>query len=64
MNQNFLAIIEVNTEKLDTWSGILIKKQMTELKATIEKFGTCDYYTVTDVKALEKFKAEIKRLNK
>jgi hypothetical protein len=62
--QYFLALIEVDTEKLDQWSGLLIKKQMTELKETVSKFGTCDYYTVTDVKALERFKAELKRLNK
>ena len=61
--QYFIAIIEIDTEKLDTWTGRIIVSQMTELKEIISKHGECAYYQVTDVAALKRFKADIKRLN-
>jgi len=62
--QNYLAIIEIDDDRLKKWDGLLIVKQMGDLKTTVSRYGACDYYQVTDVKALEKFKAELKRLNK
>jgi hypothetical protein len=61
--QYFIAIIEIDTEKLDTASGPQLVKQMAELKEHIDKIGECGYYQVTDIVALKLFKADIKRLN-
>lgn len=62
--EHYLAIIDFDTDKLDEKNGTAIVEQMTRLKKMIDASGTYDYYRVTDVKAMEKFKAEIKRLNK
>ena len=62
--QNYLAIIEIDDDRLEKWDGRLIKKQMDELKETVSKYGSCDYYSVPNAKVLEKFKADLKRLNK
>jgi len=61
--QYFFAIIEVDSEKLDEKTGPVIVRQMEDLKDTISKYGTCDYYSVKDVKALARFRADLKRLN-
>jgi len=61
--QYFIAIIETDTEKLDTTTGPRLVKQMAEFKAQIDKIGECAYYQVTDVAALKQFKEDIKRLN-
>lgn len=62
--QNYLAIVEVDDDLIDVTNGMLIVKQMADLKITADRYGSCNYYHVTDIKALEKFKAELKRLNK
>jgi hypothetical protein len=62
--QNYLAIIEIDDDLLDESNALLIANQMGDLKATVSNSGSCDYYHVMDIKALEKFKAELKRLNK
>lgn len=62
--QNYPAIIEIDDELLDVSIGLLIANQMGDLKAIITNYGSCDYYQVTDVKALEKFESDLKRLNK
>ena len=61
--QYFIAIIETDTEKLDTTTGPQLVRRMADLKERIDKIGECAYYQVTDTKALIKFKAELKRLN-
>jgi len=62
--QNYLAIIEIDDDLLDQSNGLLIANQMGDLKITVDRYGSCDYYSVPNAKVLEKFKAEIKRLNK
>jgi hypothetical protein len=62
--EHYLAIIDFDTDKLDEINGPTIVEQMTRLKKMIDLAGSCDYYRVTDVKAVEKFKAELRRLNK
>jgi hypothetical protein len=62
--QYFIGLIEADTDKLNAFSGPVIVKQMTTLKETISKYGECNFYTVTDINAFERFKAELKRLNK
>ena len=59
--QNYLAIIEIDDDRLEKWDGRLIKKQMGELKETVSKYGSCDYYSVPNAKVLEKFKTELDR---
>ena len=61
--QYFIAIIETDTEKLDTTTGPQLVRQMVDLKERIDKIGECAYYQVTDVASLERFKADLKRLN-
>jgi hypothetical protein len=62
--QNYLAIIEIDDDLLDQSNGLLIANQMGDLKITADRYGSCNYYHIVDLKALEKFKAELKRLNK
>jgi len=61
--QYFIAIIEADTEKLNEQTGAQLVKQMADLKAQIDKIGECAYYQVTDVAALNRFKADLERLN-
>lgn len=61
--QYFLAIIEVDTDLLGTVPGAYIAERMTALKTLVQKCGSCEYYQVTDAKALNKFRNEIKRRN-
>jgi len=61
--QYLFAIIEVDTERLGTVPGAYLADRMKELKTLIDKCGSCEYYQVTDVKALDKFRKEIERLN-
>ena len=62
--QNYLAIIEIDDDLLDQSNGLLIANQMGDLKITVDRYGSCNYYHIVDLKELEKFKAELKRLNK
>lgn len=64
MKQYFLAIIESDMHKLNERTGKALADQMRDLKMHVDAHGgRCTYYQITDVKALEKFEAEIKRLN-
>jgi hypothetical protein len=62
-SQHFIALIEINSENLNELTGALIVQKMGDLKKLINLDGSCEYYHVTDVKALSRFKSEIKRLN-
>jgi hypothetical protein len=61
--QYFMAIIEIDSDKLDQTTGPALSKQIVDLKKTIDKYGTYDLYSVKDVKALARFRADLKRLN-
>lgn len=61
--QYFLAIIECDTEQLNEKTGPVLVRHMADLKTLVDKYGSCNYYQVTDITALIRFKSELKRLN-
>jgi hypothetical protein len=61
--QYFIALIEADTDKLNEGTGKVLVEQMTALKELVDPVGSCDYYHVKDIKAMMRFKAELKRLN-
>ena len=56
----YIAIIEIDGNKLNQVSGTTLTASMAHFKDVAARSGYCEYYEILDIVALEQFRAGLK----